>query len=119
MPDEMLAAKIALIFKKGDSTKMENYRPISLLNSMYKILAAITQRRLAEGIDEFLHKTQFGFRKNRSVLDCHFSKANFFQSKFRGTRSKAFFAKKTGFGVVPPLGPKVNFLVKIASRKRK
>ena len=56
-----------MIFKKGDSTKWENYRPISLLNSLYKILAAILKVRIADVIDPFLQKTQFGFRKNRST----------------------------------------------------
>ena len=34
MPAEALQARVATIFKKGDSSKMENYSPISLLNSI-------------------------------------------------------------------------------------
>lgn len=32
---------ITLLFKKGEITQIGNYRPISLLNSDYKILAKI------------------------------------------------------------------------------
>jgi hypothetical protein len=42
------------------------YRPISLLNTAYKILARILQTRLATALDHKLRPTQFGFRKNRS-----------------------------------------------------
>ena len=48
---------------------LENYRPISLLNSLYKIFAAIIQKRLATHLDAYLQKTQFGFRKDRSTSD--------------------------------------------------
>jgi hypothetical protein len=41
MPNSLLQAKVALIYKKGDSTLMENYRPISLLKSIYKLFAKI------------------------------------------------------------------------------
>ena len=41
----------------------------SLLSAIYKICARIIQVRLAEGIDEHLQGTQYGFRKNRGVAD--------------------------------------------------
>ena len=55
------------IYKKGNTSDMANYRPISLLNTMYKLFAVIVQRRLADGIDDKLHKTQYGFRQARST----------------------------------------------------
>ena len=36
-PEELLLARVVPIFKKGDSDKASNYRPISLLSSFYKI----------------------------------------------------------------------------------
>ena len=62
-----MRARVVSIFKKGDPKKLANYRPISLLNSFYKIYAALIQRRLAEAIDKELSETQFAFRKNRST----------------------------------------------------
>jgi hypothetical protein len=67
LPNEMNDARIVLIFKKGSTSNLENYRPISLLNTMYKIFAAIVQNRLADKLDKHLQRTQFGFRKNRST----------------------------------------------------
>jgi uncharacterized protein YbaP (TraB family) len=66
IPEEILQARIVLIFKKGDSSNLGNYRPISLLNSIYKIVAAIIQKRLADTIDPYLQTTQYGFRKNKA-----------------------------------------------------
>ena len=60
---EALRARVVHIFKKGNTSNLANYRPISLLNTMYKLFAAITQDRMAQGIDHCLHKTQYGFRK--------------------------------------------------------
>lgn len=51
IPEEELRARVVLIYKKGNTSKDENYRPISLLNSTYKIFAAIIQKRIADGID--------------------------------------------------------------------
>jgi len=67
--EEDLKARVVLIFKKGDSNKFENYRPISLLNTLYKIFAAILQRRISRTLDRHLQKTQYGFRKDRSTAD--------------------------------------------------
>ena len=67
VPEETLQARVVLIFKKGDTGNLANYRPISLTNSIYKILASIIQRRVAEKLDENLQKTQYGFRKNKST----------------------------------------------------
>ena len=54
IPSESLTARVVLIYKKGDSSQFTNYRPISLLNSTYKIYASIIKTRLQEGIDHLL-----------------------------------------------------------------
>ncbi len=69
IPEETLRARVVLIYKKGDTGKYENYRPISLLNSIYKIYTGIIQKRLAKTLDKHLQKTQFGFRKDKSTAD--------------------------------------------------
>ena len=48
MPEDVLEARVVLILKKGDTADLANYRPISLLNVFYKLLAAMMQVRLAE-----------------------------------------------------------------------
>ena len=67
MPDETLRARVVLIFKKGDTRKLANYMPISLLHSIYNILAAILHSMIEEKLDKHLRKTQYGFRKKRST----------------------------------------------------
>ena len=57
-----------LYIKNGDPKQQENYRPISLLNYSYKLLADITQTRIQEGLENELQKTQYGFRKNKSTI---------------------------------------------------
>ena len=37
------------------------------LDSLYKIYASLIQIRLSAGIDKFIMKTQFGFRKHKST----------------------------------------------------
>ena len=69
IPEEQLRARVVLIYKKGDASKYENYRPISLLNIIYKLFAAIVQRRIASRLDKHLQKTQYGFRRKRGTAD--------------------------------------------------
>ena len=69
IPDEATKARVVLIFKKGDKTDLGNYRPISLLNTIYKLFASIIQKCLADKLDMFLQKTQYGFRRKRGTAD--------------------------------------------------
>ena len=70
IPEFWKVAKIILFFKKGDSTLLQNYRPISLLPVGYKVLAAlIHQRLIAGGVDDKITASQFGFRPKRNCMD--------------------------------------------------
>ena len=64
---QKLTAHTASIYKKGDPKDQGNYRPISLLDSLYKVYAFLLQTRIADTIDRSLMKTQYGFRKSRST----------------------------------------------------
>ena len=65
MPQHHMNAVVVSIYKKGDSSRLSNYRPISLLTSCYKILAAMVKERLDKGLDSWLMNTQYGFRKTK------------------------------------------------------
>ena len=67
IPDDFLKARVVLIFKKGNSADISNYRPISLLNTITKLFAAILKKRIEAGTENLMNKTQFGFRKNEST----------------------------------------------------
>ena len=60
-PNNKLKAHTASIYKKGDPKNQENYRPISLLNSCYKIYASLLQTRIANTIGRYLWKLSMAF----------------------------------------------------------
>ncbi len=66
---EQLRANICLIYKKGDIANLNNHIPIALLNSLYKIFAAVLKRIIADTLDHTLQNTQFGFRKEKGTAD--------------------------------------------------
>ena len=63
MPDELELAELVTLYKEGNVEDPSNYRPISLLNTFYKLYTSIIQNKFAERLDESLWKIQFGFRK--------------------------------------------------------
>eukprot|EP00975_Prorocentrum_lima_P008630 1843282-Prorocentrum_lima.AAC.1 len=67
LPKGLTDAIVVLIFKKGDTNSFANYRPISLLNSLYKIYAALIRLHLEEAVGHKLDPMQFGFRARRST----------------------------------------------------
>ena len=50
-------ANVASIYKKGDSANLANCRPISLLQTFYKKIAALVKERIDAGLDEYITKT--------------------------------------------------------------
>ncbi|KAF5337057.1 hypothetical protein D9611_002908 [Ephemerocybe angulata] len=55
------------IYKKKDRTDISNYRPITVLNTDYKILTRTIMNRLSKIAPELIHPDQAGFMKNRSI----------------------------------------------------
>jgi hypothetical protein len=68
-PDRFKFAIVLPIHKKGDKSKMTNYRPISLLTSCSKILETIMFNRLFQYLqrNKILAPEQFGFRKGSHI----------------------------------------------------
>ena len=65
-------ANIASIYKKGDPSKLENYRPIALLQTFYKLLAGMIKNRLSVSLEPWIQKTQYGFRPQKSTSQALF-----------------------------------------------
>ena len=68
-PDEMKIAKVIPLYKHGDTSKFNNYRPVSILPLFSKLLERLMYNRLLEFINrhDLLYKFQFGFRENHST----------------------------------------------------
>jgi hypothetical protein len=61
---------ITLIPKKDNPKTVNNYRPISLLNSSLKLVTKILATRLQKVIKSIIHQNQYGFIKDRTIQDC-------------------------------------------------
>ena len=60
-------AVLSLIFKKGDSTLLKNYRPISLTNTDYRTLTFCLSLRLQKVIDKIVSLDQSAYIKSRFI----------------------------------------------------
>ena len=71
VPDNMKIAKVTPLHKNGSIYDCNNYRPISLLAVISKVLEKIIYVRTVRFLNKhnILQDTQFGFRKNYSTSD--------------------------------------------------
>lgn len=69
IPEAWRNAEVVLIYKKGDYTNIENYRPISLLSHLYKLFTRIINNRLTKKLDSYQPTEQAGFRKGFNTND--------------------------------------------------
>ena len=65
----MKQGDIVLIYKKKDPKEIRNYRPITLLNSDYKILTTILAERLKKVCEAAISGPQKGFVPGRQITD--------------------------------------------------
>ena len=63
------ATFIALIPKKNGASNIGDFRPISLVGSVYKILAKALANRLKEVLDQLISEAQNSFVGGRQILD--------------------------------------------------
>ena len=59
---------ITPVYKSGDKSNLKNYRPISLLSSISKILERLIYNKITEHLSKTLSHYQFGFQKLKSTL---------------------------------------------------
>ena len=67
LPESFLTAQIKLIPKKGNSKKIGNWRPISLLSNFYKIISRLINNRLKGIANRILSRAQKGFNQKRLI----------------------------------------------------
>ncbi|EOY03669.1 Uncharacterized protein TCM_018759 [Theobroma cacao] len=64
------ASFITLILKVQNPTSLGEYRPISLVGNLYKIVAKTLANRLRNVIGEVIGRNQFAFIKGKQLMDC-------------------------------------------------
>ena len=68
-PDAIKIAKVIPLFKYGNYIKVDNYKPVSILPVLSKILERLMYTRLMKFVDfDILYDFQFGFRKYHSTF---------------------------------------------------
>ena len=73
-PDCLKSARVTPLYKKGDTSNPNNYRPISVLTSINKIFERLLFSRLNGFTQHFniTAKRQYGFTPNCGIMDAFF-----------------------------------------------
>lgn len=70
LPESMTTGVVALLYKdKGSRADLNNYRPITLLNTDYKLIAKAFANRIADPLSTVLEPTQTAFMPGRWIGD--------------------------------------------------
>jgi len=69
IPKGCNASFVALVPKVRDPAKLEQYRPISLVGVMYKVISKVLAERIEKVLPSVIDKCQSAFLKERGILD--------------------------------------------------
>ena len=67
LPYTTRTSVLSLIYKKGDRKELKNYRPLSLSNTDYKIIANVMSDRLNRIMSKLVSNDQSGYIKGRNI----------------------------------------------------
>ncbi|CAI5468772.1 unnamed protein product [Closterium sp. Yama58-4] len=67
LPKEFSTAVTVLLHKKGAKDDLQNYRPITLLSTVYKLIAKVLANRIRNKLESVVSTGQFGFLPGRSI----------------------------------------------------
>ena len=70
-PDAFKYVKITPVYKKGNRSECENYRPISIIPCVSKVFEMLLNTQICKYFEDnsLFAESQFGFRKSRSTTD--------------------------------------------------
>ncbi|EOX93112.1 Uncharacterized protein TCM_001956 [Theobroma cacao] len=71
MDDKINTSFITLVLKCNNPSSINEYRPIILVSSLYKIITKPLANRLKFSIKKVVSENQFTFIGGRQLLDCH------------------------------------------------
>ena len=69
--DSQTKGVISLIHKGNEREDIKNWRPLTMLNNDYKIIAKILAERLKKVLPKLIHPDQKGFVKGRNISDAN------------------------------------------------
>lgn len=69
IPEDWTMGMINPVPKKGDLTRCQNCRPITLLSTAYKVTTSIIRGKLEEFYENVMGEYQSGFRKNKPITN--------------------------------------------------
>lgn len=105
IPTSFRKSIIVPLFKKGDPNSVENYRGLSLLDTLYKIFTGMILDRIHSWIDlnHILNEYQAGFRKGYSTVDNIFNLSCIvhLQRKFKQKTFAFFVDFSCAFDTIP------------------
>ena len=78
------ATFIALIPKKVGASELKDYRPISLIGGVYKIIAKLLAERLKRVVSKFVNKNQMASIKRRQIMDAALIASECIDSRMKG-----------------------------------
>jgi hypothetical protein len=104
-PSKLKMSRTVPIFKSGDPQKCDNYRPISLLSNISKILEKAVAERLMNHLkyNNLINENQFGFQPGVSTVH-HLTKLTNYVAKELNNKNFVigiFLDLKKAFDVVP------------------
>ena len=70
LPPSMLEGDITLLYKKKDRTDVRNYRPLTMLNTDYKVYTKVLANRLKTVVHQFVTEAQKGFVPDVFIAEC-------------------------------------------------
>ncbi|XP_050225835.1 uncharacterized protein LOC126675263 [Mercurialis annua] len=70
-PTGLNTAFLVLIPKLKGAIDIKDFRPISLINGVFKLLSKVLANRLSPILPLLISDNQFGFIKGRNIHDCH------------------------------------------------
>lgn len=76
-------SSITLVSKKGNKSDVKNYRPISGLVQLGKLLEKLVLSHIIDPINNILDNSQHGFRPGRSTLSCNLTLQHFILESFK------------------------------------
>ena len=69
-PSKLKKANVTPVFKKGDRNSKDNYRPVSILSNVSKVLERFMFLQISSYMETFLSDHQCGLRKGYRTQYC-------------------------------------------------